>query len=106
MPRFAKQSDCPASATLDDAAAGRLSFLARPAIAAHLAACEFCAAELALLARSATTATAATATSGTHEAESSRAAMLPLALRLFAESALAEMNAAAANPRVEVKRAA
>ncbi|HEV2802361.1 MAG TPA: hypothetical protein VGW12_17950 [Pyrinomonadaceae bacterium] len=103
MPRFAKQTNCPATIVLEAYAAGKLSFLARPAVTSHLAACEFCGAELALLAQSATVADAAP--SATHEVEPPPAAM-PLALRLFAESALAEMNAAIAAARVEAKRAA
>ncbi|HJR07498.1 MAG TPA: hypothetical protein VJ842_09590 [Pyrinomonadaceae bacterium] len=88
MPRFAKQPDCPASAVLSDYAAGTLSFLARPSVAAHLAACEFCGAELPLLSRHAPV--------EIETAESFVAAPpMPLALRVLAESVLADMNAAA-----------
>ncbi len=94
MPRFAKQIDCPASATLFAYGAGTLSYLARPAVAAHLAACEFCGAEASLLTRR-----------DAHvidKAPEPHAPAMPLALRLFAESALADLNAA----RAEAKRAA
>ena len=86
MPRFAKQPDCPASAVLADYAAGTLSFLARPSVAEHLAACEFCGAGLALLSRHAP----AVETTQSFVA----APPLPLALRVLAESVLADMHAA------------
>lgn len=95
MPRFVKQPDCPASAALQAYGANTLSFLARPAINAHLAGCEFCGAELSLLARS-----AAPAAQPRPEFEPPP---LPLALRLYAESALADAAAAA---RAEARRAA
>ncbi|HLL71424.1 MAG TPA: hypothetical protein VK363_08325 [Pyrinomonadaceae bacterium] len=88
MPRFAKQPDCPASAALAAYAAGTLSFLARECVAEHLAACEFCDAELPLLSRHAPV---ATETTKPHD----DAPPVPLALRLLAESALADMHAAA-----------
>lgn len=88
MPRFTKQPGCPASATLEGYGADRLSFLARPAVRAHLAACEFCGAELALL------------TQGVHAVEPPQVEPpvpppVPLALRLFAQSALADIAVAA-----------
>lgn len=93
MPRFAKQPHCPASATLQAYGAHALSFLARPGVASHLAACEFCDAELSLLTRR---------LSAVEMPGDENPPALPLALRLFAESALADLNAA----RVEVRRAA
>lgn len=100
MPRFAKQPDCPASATLQAYGADTLSFLARPAVAAHLAACEFCGAELSLLIQPAPAIKPLTI-------EPPDTAPLPpampLALRLFAQRALADINA---NVRVEERRAA
>lgn len=93
MPRFAKQNDCPASSTLLAYSAGNLSYLARPAVAVHINACEFCGAEASLLTRHAHAADAA---------PEPHAPAMPLALRLFAESALADINA----PRAAAKRAA
>jgi anti-sigma factor ChrR (cupin superfamily) len=87
MHRFAKQPDCPASATLAKYAAGTLSFLALPSVAEHLAACEFCGAELSLLSRHAPAAVVETT-------QSFKAAPpIPLALRVLAESMLADVNA-------------
>jgi hypothetical protein len=99
MPRFAKRPDCPSSATLQSYGANTLSFLARPGIAAHLAACEFCGAESSLLAGR------APALRSPSESASGPLAPppLPLALRLFAQSALAEMSDAA---RAATRRAA
>jgi hypothetical protein len=88
MPRFAKQPGCPSSSTLQSYGANTLSFLARPGVAAHLAACEFCGAELSLLVERAPTVE-------TPEVEAGMPAM-PLALRLFAQSALADIAAARA----------
>jgi hypothetical protein len=88
MPRFAKQPGCPASATLQAYGAGTLSYLARRGVAAHLAACEFCGAELSLFERCATAVEPP-------EVEPPAPSM-PLALRLFARSALAEIAAACA----------
>lgn len=98
MPRFAKQHGCPASATLQSYGAGTLSFLARPGVASHLAACEFCAAELSLL-------SAQVAHDVLPRIEPPE---MPLALRLFAQSALADIAASAslASPRAGAKRAA
>lgn len=85
MPRFAKRPDCPASAALADYAAGTLSFLARTGVAAHLSVCEFCDAESSLLSRH---------TPAAEMTESFTAAPpLPLALRVLAESVLADMRA-------------
>ena len=83
MPRFAKQADCPSSAALAALAAGTLSPLARLAAAPHLCACDCCAAELRLHERA-----AAVQTETTYEPPP-----MPLALRLFAESKLAESAA-------------
>lgn len=94
MPRFAKQPDCPTSATLQAYGADTLSFLARPGVATHLAACEFCGAELALLTQPARAVERP-------EVEPPPTVM-PLALLLFAQSALADMAAA----RNEARRAA
>ena len=95
MPRFAKQHDCPASATLEAYGADRLSFLARPGVASHLAACEFCGAELSLLTRP------VPAVEPPPEVEPRTPAM-PLALSLFARSVLADIAAS----RGEARRAA
>ena len=84
MPRFTKQADCTTSAALAAFAAGTLSPLARLAADPHLRACDFCAAELRLHERAATAQAAATP----------EPPPLPLALRLFAESKLAESAAA------------
>ena len=85
MPRFTKQADCTSSAALAALAAGTLSPLARLAADPHLRSCDFCAAELRLHERAA----AQAATPLTPEPPP-----LPLALRLFAESMLAESAAA------------
>ena len=85
MPRFAKRPGCPSSSTLQSYGANTLSFLARPGVAAHLAACEFCDAELSLLVERAPAVE-------TPEVEAHTPAM-PLALRLFAQSALADIAA-------------
>ncbi len=85
MTRFAKKETCPSSQTLADFATGALSPLARRATETHPRSCDFCAAELRLLARGVA-----------HEeraVESTEVLPLPLALRLFAESRLAEINA-------------
>ena len=95
MPRFAKQPGCPSSAALQAYGADTISFLARHGVAAHLAACEFCGAELSLLAQT-------TSTFEPPEVEPLPPPM-PLALRLFAQSALADIAAAARN---EARRAA
>jgi hypothetical protein len=95
MPRFAKQHGCPTSAALQAYGADTLSFLARPGVAAHLAACEFCGAELSLLTQPARAVERP-------EVEPPPPPAMPLALRLFAQSALADMAAA----RNEARRAA
>jgi hypothetical protein len=92
MPRFIKQPGCPASAALRAYGANTVSFLARAGIAAHLDACEFCGAELSLLTQ--------LAPSAEPRAEI-ELPPLPLALRLFAQSALADVAATA-----EARRAA
>jgi hypothetical protein len=83
MPRFTKQADCITSAALAAFAAGTLSPLARLAADPHLRACDFCAAELRLHERAAPAQAVTTMP----------APPLPLALRLFAESKLAESAA-------------
>ncbi|HEX8131331.1 MAG TPA: hypothetical protein VF527_19685 [Pyrinomonadaceae bacterium] len=88
MPRFAKQPGCPASATLQAYGANALSFLARPGINAHLEACEFCGAELSLLAQP-----APAIEPPPDEVETPS---MPLAFRLFAQSALAGIASARA----------
>ncbi|HEV2881812.1 MAG TPA: hypothetical protein VGX24_11095 [Pyrinomonadaceae bacterium] len=98
MPRFAKQPGCPASATLQAYGANTLSFLARPSVASHLAACEFCGAELSLLLTQPARAVERP------EVEPPPPAAMPLALRLFAQSALADIAAATAHN--EARRAA
>ena len=89
MSGFAKQKNCPSSATLSADCAGTLSFLARPGVAEHLAACEFCGAEsafwLSLQSESAVVAAVD---------ETTIAPPMPLALRLLAESLFGEMHAA------------
>lgn len=92
MPRFAKRPDCPASAALADYAAGTLSFLARTGVAAHLSVCEFCDAESSLLSRH---------TPAAAEMTESFTAVppLPLALRVLAESVLADMRAVRAGEK-------
>ena len=98
MHRFAKQPDCPTDAALAAYARGALPFLARTSVAEHLAACEFCGAELPLLSRYAHAAGVAVTTEPFVAAPP-----MPLALRLLAESVLADMHAAR---RVEERRAA
>jgi hypothetical protein len=85
MTGFTKTANCPAAETLDAYSADALSFAARRAVASHLRACEFCGAELRLLARNVET-----------EVVTDDAPPVPLALRLFAESRLAEGAARAA----------
>ena len=83
MPRFTKQADCTPSAALAALAAGTLSPLARLAAEPHLRACDFCAAELRLHERAA-------APAQTDATTPEPPPPMPLALRLFAESKLAE----------------
>jgi hypothetical protein len=91
MPRFTKQADCTPSAALAALAASTLSPLARLAAEPHLRSCDFCAAELRLHKRAAaqneTTTAMMTAMTTTMTTEPPP---VPLALRLFAESKLAE----------------
>ena len=98
MPRFKKQADCTSSAALAALAAGTLSPLARRAADPHLRARDFCAAELRLHGRAAAQA-ATTAAAQATTAATAATPELPLALRLFAESKLAE-------PAAAVRRAA
>ena len=98
MPRFTKQADCTSSAALAALAAGTLSPLARLAADPHLRACDFCAAELRLHERAATAQAATTPapSATTHEPHATPAhepPPMPLALRLFAASKLAESAA-------------
>lgn len=87
MPRFAKQPNCLASDALASFAAGLLSPLAQQGAGIHLRACDFCAAEVRLHERASRDAvTAATA-------DESDAPPVPLALRVFAESRLADIAA-------------
>lgn len=79
MPRFAKRHDCPASETLRAHAAGALSPLPRDSVGTHLSSCEFCAAESRLLARD------------VEPFETTTTLEMPLALRLFAQSRLAQV---------------
>ncbi|HEY0082851.1 MAG TPA: hypothetical protein VGB61_08685 [Pyrinomonadaceae bacterium] len=96
MPRFAKRPDCPSSATLQSYGANTLSFLALPGVAAHLAACEFCGAELSLLTgRAHALQSPSVSASESPSGPLTPPPPLPLALRLFAGSALAEMADAA-----------
>jgi hypothetical protein len=85
MPRFTKQVGCTPSESLAALRAGKLSPLARRSAELHLGSCDFCAAELRLL--------------GAAPAEAVVAVPepppMPLALRLFAESKLAEALAPA-----------
>lgn len=88
MSSFAKQTGCPSSATLSAYGAMSLSFLARRSVAEHLAACEFCGAELSLLLAQDAPAVE------TLDAHVAVAPPMPLALRVLAESILSEMHAA------------
>ena len=84
MPRFAKQASCTPSATLAALRAGELSPLARQSAELHSRSCDFCAAELQLL----------SAAAASHVV-TPEPPPVPLALRLFAESKLAEAAALA-----------
>jgi hypothetical protein len=78
MTHFSKQSNCPLSETLLAYRQDALPLLAQQATTAHLKACDFCGAELQLLARAAHVAIPPAPTPP-----------MPLALRLYAESQLA-----------------
>lgn len=93
MPRFAKQSNCLSSDVLASFAANLLSPLARQGVGLHLRSCDFCAAE-SRLHECAPRERAFAAT-----AFESADPPVPLALRLFAESRLADIAAASARPR-------
>jgi hypothetical protein len=86
MISFAKQANCPASDTLEAYRADALSAASRRGVTAHLRACDFCGAELRLLARATNV-----------EVQVDDAPPVPLALRLFAESRLAQGAAVAAH---------
>jgi anti-sigma factor RsiW len=78
MRPFAKQSNCPTAATLVAYCDDALAVLVRQSVAAHLPGCEFCAAEVALLARHRPQV----------EAHVQTAPPVPLAVRLLAETLL------------------
>jgi hypothetical protein len=90
MTRFAKKETCPSSHTLASFATDALTPLAHRATHAHLRACDFCGAEMSLLARS----------DAREAATTDVVPPVPLALRLFAESHLAEVNAAPSSVRI------
>lgn len=83
MPRFAKQVSCTPSQTLAALRAGALSPLARQGALLHARSCDFCAAELQLL------------SAASLDVVTPEPPPMPLALRLFAESKLAEAAALA-----------
>lgn len=85
MPRFEKQVSCTPSQTLAALRAGALSPLARQSAELHARSCDFCAAELQLLAASAPA----------EEFTTPEPPPVPLALRLFAETMLAAPAAVA-----------
>ena len=92
MTRFSKQVNCPPTETLAAYQQDRLGLLAQQAVAAHLGACDFCGAELQLLARAA------------EAIPPAPPPPLPLALRLYAETLLAAAQSASA--RAQQRRAA
>ena len=79
MTRFSKQSNCPPSATLAAYSQDALPLLAQQVTEVHLKACDFCGAELQLLARAARQEAIPPAPTPP----------MPFALRLYAESQLA-----------------
>jgi hypothetical protein len=85
MPRFSKHHDCPSSEALRAHAAGTLSPLLRACVGAHVGSCDFCGAESHLLSRAFA------------PIETTPAAEMPLALRLFAERRLAEVASVGAS---------
>ena len=92
MSSFAKQSVCPSSATLSAYGSETLSFLVRRSVAEHLAACEFCCAESALLAQHAPAVEPLDARDD--DCAVTATPPMPLALRLLAESIFGELHAA------------
>jgi hypothetical protein len=82
MARFSKQATCPTAATLAAYHADQRPLLAQQATEAHLSGCDFCGAELQLLARG------AAAPQHTDAQPLTAAPPLPLALRLYAETML------------------
>ena len=84
MPRFGKRHDCPTSETLSAHGALAPAPLSGFAAAAHLRSCDFCGAESQLRARA------------VEPSAATPAPEMPLALRLFAASRLAEVAAVAA----------
>jgi anti-sigma factor ChrR (cupin superfamily) len=102
MSVFAKQLGCPSSATLSAYGSGTLSFLARLSVAEHLAACDFCGAELSLLRTQHAHAVGVDEMPETH-VNVAAAPPMPLALRLLAESLFGEMHNA---PHAAERRAA
>lgn len=99
MNSFVKQQGCPSSGTLSAYGAGTLSFLARPGVAGHLAACEFCGAELALLSLPRAVANERLEEPPSDPSAVTVAPPVPLALRLLAESLLPRTRAADAERR-------
>ena len=84
MSSFAKQPLCPSSAVLSAYVAGTLSFLARPSVADHLAACEFCDAESAFWLSFRANHDAAQETHEPHVVAAAATPPMPLALRVLA----------------------
>jgi hypothetical protein len=82
MTRFSKQAHCPPTETLAAYQHDTLPLLAEQAVAAHLGVCDFCGAELQLLARAA------------EAIPPAPTPPLPLALRLYAETLLAAPQSA------------
>ena len=78
--RFRKTAACPASATLLSYASGNLPADVAQGVKEHLEVCDFCSAELPLLAHH----TPATAVSGPPD--------IPMDLRILAESILAQLS--------------
>lgn len=93
MNRFTKRATCPSTPTLEAHRAAALAHDTARFVCAHLADCDFCSAELRLLA-------AAPQTEATTGAAEPVAPPMPLALRLFAETRLAEVAAASSLTRL------
>ena len=83
MRQFTKQAACPTAVTLSAYNRGTLNVLARQGVAAHLARCEFCVAECALLARH-----DELAVSAPPDAHDACSPPVPLAVRLLAQTLL------------------
>jgi hypothetical protein len=82
MNRFAKRATCPSTPTLEAHRAAALAHDTARFVAAHLADCDFCSAELRLLDAS---------SAAPSDADEQSAPPVPLALRLFAEQRLADI---------------